>query len=274
MTAGRQESPGFIIGCPRSGTSILGEAIAKHPGVAYLFEDASISRVIQEGRPDHRLARADASPELLEAFRRAMLEVARDIEGDVLVEKNPRHVIRIPFLAAAFPAARFIHIIRDGRDVAASLMFRNRGPRWGHVEIPGWREVLQAHPEANHIRCAIQWRDTVRIAREDASELPVGSYKELRYEDLLREPARIVSETLAFLGLELHPEVQAFLPKIQDSTAGSYHARKQVRHYVDDHSRRMGRHVENLTAAQIAEVEAVCGPLLRELGYGAGVTGS
>jgi hypothetical protein len=268
VTAGRRESPAFIIGCPRSGTSILGEAIAKHPRVAYLFEDTSVSRTIQEGRPDHRLGKSDATPELLESFRRAMLEAARDLGGDVLVEKNPRHVIRIPFLAAAFPAARFIHIIRDGRDVAASLMFRNRGPRWGHVEIPGWKAILEAHPEANHIRCAIQWRDTVRLAREDARVLPAGSYIEIRYEDLLREPARVVTETLGFIGLELHPEVQAFLPKIQDSTAGSYHARKQVRHYVDDHSRRVGRHVENLTAAQIAEVEAVCGPMLRELGYG------
>ena len=266
MTAGL--SPAFIIGCPRSGTSILGEAIAKHPRVAYLFEDATVSRVIQEGRPDHRLGPGDATPELLESYRQAMREAASGLEGDVLVEKNPRHVIRIPFLSAAFPGARFSHIIRDGRDVTASLMFRNRGPRWGHVEIPGWREILEAHPEANHIRCAIQWRDTVRIAREDARDLPAGSYRELRYEDLLREPARIVSETLAFLGLELHPEVQAFLPKIQDTTAGSYHARKQVRHYVDDHARRVGRHVENLTAAQIAEVEVVCGPMLEELGYG------
>ena len=267
MTPGREDSPAFLIGCPRSGTSILGEAIAKHPRVAYLFEDASISRAIQEGRPDHRLAQGDATPELLQAFRRAMLEAAKDLSGDVLVEKNPRHVIRIPFLAAAFPGARFIHIIRDGRDVAASLMFRNRGPRWGHVEIPGWREILEASPEANHIRCAIQWRDAVRIAREDARALPAGSYRELRFEDLLREPARVVSEALGFIGLELHPEVQAFLPKIQDSTTGSYHARKQVRHYVDDHSRRVGRHIENLSPEQIAEVEAVCGETLRELGY-------
>ena len=268
MRAGRDSIPAFIIGCPRSGTSILGEAIAKHPRVAYLFEDASISRVIQEGRPDHRLGRTDASPELLDAFRRAVLDAASSLEGDVLVEKNPRHVIRIPFLAAAFPGSRFIHIIRDGRDVTASLMFRNRGPRWGHVEIPGWREVLSGQPEANHIRCAIQWRDTVRIARDDARDLPDESYTELRYEDLLREPARIVGEALGFLGLELHPDVEAFLPRIQDSTVGSYHARKQVRHYVDDHSRRVGRHTENLTATQLAEVEAVCGPLLRELGYG------
>jgi hypothetical protein len=267
VTPGRGDNPAFIIGCPRSGTSILGEAIAKHPRVAYLFEDTSISRVIQEGRPDHRLTRADANPELLDAFRRAMLDAASGLEGDVLVEKNPRHVIRIPFIAAAFPGARFIHIIRDGRDVTASLMFRNRGPRWGHVEIPGWREVLASHPDANHIRSAIQWRDTVRIARDDARELPPGSWMEIRYEDLLREPARIVGEALAFIGLDLHPEVQAFLPRIQDSTAGSYHARKQVRHYVDDHSRRVGRHRENLSAAQLAEVEAVCGPMLRELGY-------
>jgi hypothetical protein len=259
--------PGFIIGCPRSGTSILGEAIAQHPRVAYLFEDASVSRVLQEGRSDHRLTRADASPAFVAEFRRAVLDATEPLEGDVLVEKNPRHVVRIPFLSAAFPAARFVHLLRDGRDVAASLMFRNRGDRWGHVEVPGWREILRAHPEANHIRCAIQWRDAVSIAREDARELPDGSYIEARYEDLVREPGRVVAGVLGFLGLEPDPNVEAFLPRIQDATARSYHARKQVRHYVDDHSRRIGRYLENLTPAQIADVESICGPLLLELGY-------
>ena len=59
----------------------------------------------------------------------------------------------------------------------------------------------------------------------------------------------------------------SFLSKIQDRTAGSYHARKQVRHYVENHSRRIGRYRENLTAAQLADVEDICGDLLRELGY-------
>jgi len=76
-----------------------------------------------------------------------------------------------------------------------------------------------------------------------------------------------VEETMRFLDLDVTSDVRAVLPRIQDSTEGSYHAKRQVRHYVENHRARVGRYRENLTAKQIAEVEAVCGELLRELGY-------
>jgi len=302
--------PVFLIGCARSGTSILGEALAAHPSVAYLFEASRIWNELVPPRPDHRLVAADATREVALEIYRALAEAHEEVraaagdatrgahpEGipprgvrreavtgqgaaaggaagkariadDTLLEKNPKHVIRIPFLDALFPHARFVHIIRDGRDTTASLMFRNRGDRWGHLEIPGWRDLLAAYPKANHIRCAHQWRDSVRLARADAAGLGPGRYLEVRYEDLLRDPSRIAGGLLEFLGLAPHPSVDAFLPKIQDATAGSYHARRQVRHYVENHSRRMGRYRENLTPVECRDVEAVCGDLLRELGYG------
>ncbi len=70
--------------------------------------------------------------------------------------------------------------------------------------------------------------------------------------------------------LEACDEVAAFWPRIQDATAGSYHARKQVRHYVENHSKRVGRFRENLDDEQLAAVEGVCGDLLRGLGYPVG----
>jgi hypothetical protein len=275
--------PVFLLGCARSGTSILGEALAAHPRVAYLFEASAIWNEIVPPRPDHRLTAADAGGDLAREIYRA-LAAARDAllvasapgarprdagapAPDVLLEKNPKHVIRIPFLAALFPHGKFIHILRDGRDTVCSLMFRNRGPRWGHLEIPGWKELLAAFPRKNHVRCAHQWRDSVTIARADARALPAGRYVEVRYEDLLAEPAATARGLLEFMGLDPHPHVDAFLPKIQDATEGSYHAKRQVRHYVENHSRRVGRYEENLTAEELEEVEEVCGALLRELGY-------
>jgi hypothetical protein len=259
--------PAFLVGCARSGTSILGEAIAQHPRVAYLFEASPIWNRLAPPRPDHRLTAADAAPEAAAAIYRALAGERAALAGDVLVEKNPKHVIRIPFLAALFPEARFLHLLRDGRDTVASLMFRNRGERWGHLEIPGWRDLLARYPRENHVRCAHQWRDAVRIARADATALPAGRYAEVRYEDLVSRPGAVMARVLGFLELEPDPAVDAFLARIQDETAGSYHAKKQVRHYVENHARRVGRHRENLTAAELRDVEAVCGDLLRELGY-------
>ncbi len=264
------ERPVFLLGCARSGTSILGEAIAAHPRVAYVFEASAIWNKLVPERPDHRLTRDDATPEIAAAIHKGLQEARQDLVGELFVEKNPKHVVRIPFLDAVFPDARFLHIIRDGRDTVASLMFRNRGDRWGHVEIPGWRSLLARYPEQNHVRCAHQWRDAVSIARQDARELGLAPdrYREVRYEELVKDPRGVINGALELLGLEAHPSVDAFLPRIQDATEGSYHAKKQVRHYVENHTRRVGRHEENLTPEQRKEVEAVCGELLRELGYG------
>lgn len=268
--------PVFLVGCARSGTSILGEAIAEHPRVTYLFEASSIWNELVPPKADHRLVASDAGADVARGIYRALADARDAAEGgsstaeskpDLLLEKNPKHVIRIPFLAALFPAARFLHIVRDGRDTTASLMFRNRGPRWGHLEIPGWRDLLERYPAAHHVRCAHQWRDSVAMARDDARELEPGRYREVRYEDLLDEPEATLRGLLDFLEIPMHSRVMAFLPKIQDATAGSYHARKQIRHYVDNHSRRRGRYRENLSEDQIRDVEEVCGPLLRELGY-------
>lgn len=260
-------APVFLIGCARSGTSILGEAIAAHPRVAYLFEASAIWNTLVPERPDHRLTEADATTRVARAIDAALEKARRDLRGDVLIEKNPKHVIRIRFLNAIYPDARFLHIIRDGRDTVASLMFRNRGERWGHLEIPGWRELLERYPRENHVRCAHQWRDAVTVAQNDAHSLPPSRYHEIRYEGLVQDAAGVVARVLEFLELPTHPEVNRFLPRIQDATEGSYHAKKQVRHYVENHSRRIGRYTENLTPQQVKEVEAVCGELLRGLGY-------
>lgn len=259
--------PVFLVGCARSGTSIYGEAIAAHPDVAYLFEVSRIWNVAIPDREDHRLTAEDATPEIAKRLYEELAEAASDLGGGVVLEKNPKHVLRVSFLDALFPWARFLHIIRDGRDAVASLMFRNRGASWGHLEIPGWQDLLARYPEAHHIRCAHQWRDAVMAARDEGRALGPDRYLEVRYEDLVRVPRDVVTRSLEFMGLGVTEEVDAFLSRIQDETAGSYHARKQVRHYVENHQRRIGRFRENLSEPQQTEVLEVCGDLLRDLGY-------
>ncbi len=260
-------SPVFLIGCARSGTSILGEALAAQERVAYLFEASRIWNELVPPRGDHRLEAADATAEVAPTIYHALADARQELAGDLFVEKNPKHVIRIPFLRALFPAARFVHIIRDGRDCVASLMFRNRGSTWGHLEIPGWQDLLARYPKENHIRCAHQWRFAVETARADAAALDRDAYLEVRYEALVSHPAATVGSALRFMGLDTTHDVTKFLAKIQNETAGSYHAKKQVRHYVENHKLRVGRYAENLSAAQLRDVTDVCGDLLATLGY-------
>ena len=84
---------------------------------------------------------------------------------------------------------------------------------------------------------------------------------------LVEDPQPAVAGILEFLNVESDTGVDSFLSRIQDATAGSYHAKKQVRHYVENHSRRVGRYLENLSPDQIRQVEDICGDLLQELGY-------
>ncbi len=259
--------PVFLVGCARSGTSILGEVIAAHPRVTYLYEASGIWNRLLPGRPDHRLTAADATADVAARVCAELSERLVDPARDVLVEKNPKHTLRVSFFDAMFPDCRIVHLIRDGRDTTASLMFRNRGMEWGHLKIPGWAALMERYPEKNHIRCSHQWRDSVSIARAEGRALGSGRYHEVRFEELIQQPEGAVGGILDFLALPFADEVRAVLPRLQDSTRGSYHARRQVRHYVDNHAHRIGRFRENLTPEQVDEVTAVCGDLLRELGY-------
>jgi len=251
-TSGNQPrgEPVFIVGCARSGTSILGETVGAHPRVVYLYEVSPLWNRLYPGKDDDRLVEDDADDETAvaqarEEFRRLLVEGG----GGILVEKNPKHALRIGFLDRVFPGCRVIHIIRDGRDTVASLMFRNRGSEWGHLRIPGWSELMARYPRENHIRCAHQWRDSVRIARDDGRRLSRGRYLEVRYENLVADAVASMSAVMEF----------------QDETAGSYHARRQVRHFVDNHACRVGRWRENLSDAQVSDIMGICGDLVREL---------
>src|SRR5512135_1495714 len=105
----------FVVGCARSGTSILGELIASHPSVKYLFEAHSVWESAGLGVEDsHRMLAEQGTPAGKKGIR-AWFE-AQGGEAAFLVEKNPRNVLRIPFVREIFPEAGLVHIVRDGRD--------------------------------------------------------------------------------------------------------------------------------------------------------------
>src|SRR5204863_6522493 len=90
--------------------------------------------------------------------------------GSVLVEKNPRGSLRVPFLRALFPGARFVHIVRDGRDVACSLVPGCGGDEWRHLKPPSWRAFQARYRGAR--RTARVWLEVVEIALADLEPAP------------------------------------------------------------------------------------------------------
>ncbi|MEO0770564.1 MAG: sulfotransferase, partial [Cyanobacteria bacterium J06649_4] len=112
------ESPVFIVGAPRSGTTFLGECIGTLPEISYHFEPVltkAATRYVYEGRWS-----SGFSQKVYRLVYGGLMGL--HLDGDLcFAEKTPQISLIIPFLQQAFPNARFIHIIRDGRDVALSL---------------------------------------------------------------------------------------------------------------------------------------------------------
>lgn len=111
----------FVVGAPRSGTTILGEVLGRHPDIAQWYEPYFVWNY-HVGNGDSDLRTADQATEKRRAFIRREFEIFLARSGKKLVvDKSPDHCFRIPFAQAAFPEARWIHLLRDGRDVTLSI---------------------------------------------------------------------------------------------------------------------------------------------------------
>ena len=126
---------------------------------------------------------------------------------------------RIAFLSSIFPDARFVHVIRDPRAVARSLLdvpfwrdtWRARSVAWeGGVtsdELDLWRSSGATQAGL----AAIQWRAIIRSARAEARRFAPGRYAELRYEGFISEPHASLRQMTEFCELPQSSEAEDFL---------------------------------------------------------------
>ncbi|MCE3285075.1 MAG: hypothetical protein K0R70_1331 [Steroidobacteraceae bacterium] len=116
-----------------------------------------------------------------------------------LLEKTPKNSLRVPFLARAFPEARFLYLHRDPREVLSSMIeaweserFRTyphlpgwSGPAWSMVLVPGWRELVG---RPLHEIVAHQWAATTAMLLDDLGALPPERRLLVRYDTFLANP--------------------------------------------------------------------------------------
>jgi Sulfotransferase family len=213
----------FIVGCPRSGTTLLRRIGDAHPELAIIGELHWLPRwwerrvgITPEGIITHELLdmllteprfhKLGLAPErvadLLEEdrpkhyalFVSELFDLHGEVRGKRLVgEKTPGYVRRLQTLNELWPHAKVVHMIRDGRDVALSLLDRTRSQRaaW---RLPTWEEdpVTTA---------ALYWEWNVRLGREAGALLGPERYYELSYESLVADPRRECERICAFLGV-------------------------------------------------------------------------
>ena len=159
----------LVVGCARSGTSILVELIAAHPSVSYVFEAHQVWECAGSGsNQSHRLTAEAATPEVREAIAGWF---ARNCQkGGMVVEKNPRNALRVPYIRTIFPEARIVHIVRDGRDPACSMVAGCGGNTWNHLRPPSWERLM--HEQEGAVRCALAWKEVLEIALDYLQDLP------------------------------------------------------------------------------------------------------
>lgn len=248
----RLERPIFMIGCPRSGTSVSAVLLARHPDVAHFSEAGEVWDPHHYGDPDadHHWTAEDVTQD--EAARlHDRFEFARRLRrGDRLFNKHPRNSVRVEFLQAVFPDAVFVHVIRDGRAVVHSLLEmierepeRKQVPMGGFCKPPDWRDYLRDDPAE---QAALQWREVVRHVLNRRAWLG-GSYFEYRYEDLCQDTRGVLAQVLVFAGLRADAAVLDRMPERLPSRNFKWR--------------------QALTAAQIETINNIQSTLLLQLGY-------
>jgi hypothetical protein len=246
----------FVVGSPRSGTTFLAGAIGEVPGFVDLSEVTPLKAAIPELVALPEPEAADRIRGILERVR--LLALVRGLRG---VEQTPEMVFVLAAALEAYPLARALHLVRDGRDVVCSLLERgwlsagrDGGDDAGFAYGPMARFWVDADRQAEFesasdtTRAAWAWRSYVSAGRAAVTAGPAGAGRtlEVRYESMARDPERTAQEIAGRLGADAAALTRA-LARAQDTSVGRFR--------------------RDLTAEQLAEVEREAGVLLGELGY-------
>jgi hypothetical protein len=274
----------FIVGCPRSGTTLLQRILDAHPDIAITPEThwvPSYFNKLLRKEPEgwvtpkfltkllryHRFAQLGISREELEGllnsdgpiayhqFVSAIYDFYGRARGKSLVgDKTPGYARSIPLLHDLWPAAKFVHLIRDGRDVCLSAV------NW---QKPGKLLVRCATWGAEPvITAALWWEWHVRLAREAARALGPGRYYEIRYESLVANPRTEMAKLCAFLNV---PFAEAMLRFHEGRTRTGPGLDAKDAWLPITPGLRDWR--SQMPAADVERFEAAAGDLLQELGY-------
>jgi sulfotransferase family protein len=264
------DGPILIVGCPRSGTTLLRDLLRAHPRITFPLE----SRVIPElyrghGEPRDRAHARRIAADLLgtwdiETWRlgldpaeldhhRSFAELTAQLyatwakrEGKPRWgDKTPMYVLELDTLLSLFPSAQVINVVRDGRDVGLSMMRQLWGP-------------------TNPYTAALMWRRTVAAGRRAAARLPSSVFLSIAYERLLSDPVTELRRICDFLGESFAPEM--LTPSRLPTPSGRPNPWPPHRELAID-SGNAGLWRTEMSAVDRSVFESVAGEELRLAGY-------
>jgi hypothetical protein len=275
----RSTAPVFVLGCGRSGTKFLYHTLLSAGGFAVYHAESNAFNLLglRFGNLSHRSNRRamldayytsklfqrtglqpqDIDERVMEGchnagdFLRTVMEaIARKQGAHRWAESTPLHLLYLPLIKKVIPDALVIHIIRDGRDVAASL------------HRIGWIRPLAWDRARAFLVPAIFWRWIVSKGRRYGQALR-GDYMEVHYEDLVQNPR----ETLARIGKFIDHDLA--YDRIQQVALGSVHNPNSSFRgdSKETDASTIGRWKRMFNAGEIRDIESSIGNLLVDTGY-------
>jgi len=253
-----QNQPIFIVGSPRSGTTLLRLILDSHPNISS-GPETNFLPCMKEPLVDENWRRIknfgfDKSywhNKVAEYFSSFQMEYARKRGKKRWAEKSPLYTLHLDFINTLFPNCQIIHIIRDGRDVVAS--FRKR---WDYIRA---------------IKGVKTWQKHVKLARDFGRTISTDRYIELRYEDLVMQPENTMQILLEFLHEPWDPGILRYHEFPHDGEGWDVRFKGDLSQEFKDKSpiyfSQVGAGTIRLDPVLKALVHLQNGPLLRELGY-------
>lgn len=291
MTEPLTFQPVIIIGAARSGTNMLRDMLTNIDGVGTWPCD-EINYIWRYGNalaPHDQLTAEHAKTRTVKYIRRSFLSMAERTGSRILIEKTCANSLRVEFVNRVVPEAKYILVVRDGRDVVLSAMKRWTAPLelsyllkkvpfvpWRDLPQYAasylWHRIYRQFSSDKRLRtwgprfvgmqelaarlpldelCAHQWRQSIELATQALSSIPTHRVHVLRYEEIATNPGKSLDGVLQFLNVNISNTLrQHIIGTIRtDSVAGWKH---------------------KMSVEQLGRISRIIGGTLSDLGYDSG----
>lgn len=272
----------FVVGCGRSGTTLVRAILDSHPDLCVAPESHFITGFYRRlpmfetgaGLDTEKLltmlmqrdwyrrwdlhdevvwdAYAEQRPADFASLVRLVFATYAKLQGKPrYADKTPPYVQHIPLLASLFPESRFVHIIRDGRDVALSFVDQPFGP-------------------ASVVEAAMMWDQRVRAGRTGGTLLGSDRYMEVRYEDLVAEPQAAAERIAAFVEVPFDDGMLRYFERADQVVRATVHSASHT-NVSRPPTKGLRDWRTKMSTRDRQFFDVVAGDLLDELGYERGV---
>lgn len=259
-----QSSPIFIGGAGRSGTTLLRVMLNAHPNLCAGPEFKMLQPLsgiynqmisLKDIRQAYNLNKNDINQSFASFISSFFQKFKKDNSAKRIVEKTPHNVLIMKELVSIFPNAKFVNVIRDGRDVTSSLVTMN------------WRDFEgKPLPYVQNIEKATKYWSQVIVKSIQDSKHPLlkGRVKLIKYEDLIKNPEKVMKNVLDFLD---EPWVEQVLS--YNSIDRGYEPNESSTDQVSKglYSKSIHRWKKDLTKDDKETFKEIAGKLLIDLGY-------